>query len=66
MSLFQLENRHQNCFPNWCLVLSVRTIPIDSVIVTENWVAADLEIVDETASKADAWLCMHAQSLLTR
>jgi hypothetical protein len=66
MSLFQLENRHQNCFPSWCLVLSVRTIPIDSVIVTENWVAADLEIVDETASKADAWLCMHTQSLLTR
>ena len=44
----------------------MRTIPVDSVIVTENGVVADLEIVDETASEADAWLRMRAQSLLTR
>ena len=44
----------------------MRTIPVDSVIVSENEVAAALEIVDETTSKADAWLHMHAQSLLTR
>jgi len=42
MSLFQLENHHQNFFPSRCLDLSVRTIPIDSVIVTENRVAAAL------------------------
>ena len=44
----------------------MRTIPVDSVIVTEHEVAAALEIVDETASEADAWLRMHAQSFLTR
>ena len=48
------------------LDLSVRKIPGDSVIVTENGVAAALEIVNETASKADAWIRMRAQSLLTR
>jgi hypothetical protein len=46
--------------------LSVRTIPGDSVIITENGVAAALEIVDETASPADALFRMRAQSLLTR
>jgi hypothetical protein len=66
MSLYQLKNHHQNCFPSWCLVLSVRTIPVDSIIVTENVVAADLEIVAETASQAEARFSMHAQSLLTR
>ena len=48
------------------LDLSVRTIPVDSVIVTENGVAAALYIVDETASPADALFRMRAQSLLTR
>jgi len=43
----------------------VRTIPVDSVIVTEHGVAA-LEIVDETAAPADALFRMRAQSLLTR
>ena len=62
MSLFQLKNHHQNFFPSWCLDLSVRTIPVDSVIVTENGVAAALEIVDKTASPADALFCMRAQS----
>jgi hypothetical protein len=66
MSLFQLENHHQNFFPSWCVELSMRTIPSDSVIVTENGVAAALEIVDETASPADALFHMCAQSLLTR
>jgi hypothetical protein len=40
--------------------LSVRTIPVDSLILTENGVAAALEIVDETASAVDAWFCMRA------
>jgi len=44
----------------------MRTIPVDSVIVSENEVAAALEIVDETTSPADDWFHMHAQSLLTR
>jgi hypothetical protein len=44
----------------------MRTIPVDSVIVTENGVAGAFEIVDETASPADAWFRMRAQSLLTR
>jgi hypothetical protein len=66
LSLFQLENHHENFFPSWCLDLSVRKIPVDSVIVTKNGVAAALEIVDETASPADALFRMRAQSLLTR
>jgi len=32
----------------------MRTIPVDSVIATENGVAAALEIVAETASPAEA------------
>jgi hypothetical protein len=66
MTLFQLENHHQNFFPSRCLDLSVRTIPGDSVIVTEYGVVAALEIADETASPADALFRMRAQSLLTR
>jgi hypothetical protein len=44
----------------------MRTIHVDSIIITENGVAAALEIVDETTSPVDAWLRMRAQSLLTR
>jgi hypothetical protein len=44
----------------------VRTILVDSVIVPENGVAVALEIVDETASPADGWLHMRAQSVVTR
>jgi len=44
----------------------MRTIPVDSVIVTENGVSAAFEIVDETASPDDAWFRMRAQSLSTR
>jgi hypothetical protein len=46
--------------------LSLHTFPVDSVIVTENRVAAALEIVDKTDSPADDWFSMRAQSLLTR
>ena len=46
--------------------LSVRTIPGDLVIVTENGVAAALENFDETASPSDALFRMRAHSLLTR
>jgi hypothetical protein len=66
MSLFQLENHHQNFFPSRCMDLSVRTIPGDLVIVNENGVAAALEIVDEIASPSDALFRLRAQSLLTR
>jgi len=41
-------------------------IPVDSIIVTENGVAADLEIVAETASPAEARFCTRAQCLMTR
>jgi hypothetical protein len=41
-------------------------IPIDSIIVTENGVAADMEIIAETASPAEARFSMRAWSLLTR
>jgi hypothetical protein len=44
----------------------VRTIPGDSVNVTENIVAAALEIIAETASPAEARFRTCAQSLLTR
>jgi hypothetical protein len=36
----------------------MRTIPVDSVIVNENGLAAAFEIVHETPSPADAWLRM--------
>jgi len=48
------------------LDLSVRTIPVDSVIVNENIVAAALEIIAENASLAEARFRTRAQSLLTR
>jgi hypothetical protein len=41
-------------------------IPVDSIIVTENWVAADLEIIAETASPAEVRFRTRAQCLMTR
>jgi len=66
MSLYQLENHHQNCFPSWRLVSSACTFPVDSVIITENIVANDSEIINETAYTAKAWIFPCTQSLLTR
>ena len=50
-------NLHRNCFPSWSFDSSARTIPIDSVIVTEYCVADDWEIINKSASIADAWIC---------
>jgi len=41
----------------WRMDSSAHTTPVDSEIVNENWVATDLEIVIETASRNDAWIC---------
>jgi hypothetical protein len=35
----------------------MHTVPVDSVIVTENIVADALEIINETAYTAEAWIC---------
>jgi hypothetical protein len=35
---------------------SASTTPVDSEIVNENWVASDLEIINEGASKGNAWI----------
>jgi len=40
--------------------------PIDSEIVNENWVAADSEIITETASTGDKWIHQRTKPLLTR
>jgi hypothetical protein len=36
--------------------LSARTAPVDSEIVNKNGFAADLEIINETTSKGEAWI----------
>jgi hypothetical protein len=61
-----LWNRHRHCFPSWHSVLSVHTVPVKSVIVTENWVAEDSEIITETPFTADPWIALRTQSRLTR
>jgi hypothetical protein len=40
--------------PQLTLVLSVRTVSVDSVIITENRVADDSEIINETAYTVEA------------
>jgi hypothetical protein len=42
------------------------TPPVASEIVKANLVAADSEILNEIASKVDAWIRQHAQPLLTQ
>jgi len=37
--------------------LSTPTATVDSEIVKENYVDADSEIVNETTSTGDAWIC---------
>jgi len=44
----------------------MRTITVDSIIVTENEVAASMEIIAETAFPAEARFSTRAQSLFTR
>jgi hypothetical protein len=50
----QLENHHRNCFPSWHFVSSEHTVLVDLVIVTENRVAHDSEIINETAYIVEA------------
>jgi len=40
----------------WRMDLSVHTPPVESEIVKANLVAADLEVLNEIASKVDAWI----------
>jgi hypothetical protein len=47
------------------LVLYARTIPVDSVIITENSVADDLKIINEIAYTAEASIHPRTQSMLT-
>ena len=44
----------------------MRTVPIDSIIVTENRLADDSEIINKTAYTAEAWIRPCTESLLTR
>jgi hypothetical protein len=62
----RLRNHQRDFLHRWCLVSSARTVPVDSVIVTENWVADDLEIITETLSTAEAWIGLRTQSQVTR
>ena len=65
LSRCRLKNHHQNYFPSWRLVSSAHTIPVVLVIITEN-LADDLEIINETASRVDAWIGQRTQSQLTQ
>jgi hypothetical protein len=62
----RLENCHWNCFPSWHLVSSAHTVPVVSVIITENYVADDSDIINETSFIADACIGQRTQSQLTR
>jgi hypothetical protein len=42
----------------------VHAAPVDSEKVNENGVGADCEIINETTSKGDAWICQLTQPLL--
>jgi hypothetical protein len=44
----------------------VLAAPVDSEIVNENWATTVSEIVNETDSKADAWIRQLPQPLLTQ
>jgi hypothetical protein len=39
--------------------------PVESEIVKENWVTADLVFITETVFRADAWIRQYTQPLLT-
>jgi hypothetical protein len=66
MSPCQLINHQLDFQHSRSMNSSPHTVHVDSEIDTENWVAADSKIVIETASPADAWFRLRAQSLLTR
>jgi hypothetical protein len=44
--------------------LLAHTTPVESEIVTENWVAIASKIVTETASTGDLWFCKRTQPLV--
>jgi hypothetical protein len=55
LSRYRLRIHHRNWFPSWHMDLLVHTTFFDSGIVNESLVTADLKIITETASRADAW-----------
>jgi hypothetical protein len=65
LSRCRLINRQGDCLPSWRLDSSTYTVPVDSEIITESGVAADSENINDSASKADAWIRQRTKSLLT-
>jgi hypothetical protein len=65
MSRCRLRNLHLNTFAFEGVYSEVLAAPVDSENVNENRVCADWEIVNETTSKGDAWICQGAQPRLT-
>jgi hypothetical protein len=54
----------QNNFWRWCVDSSTPPALVDPEIVNENRVAADSEIITESASKDDAWIRKRSKALL--
>jgi hypothetical protein len=46
--------------------LTAQTTLVELEMVTENSVAADLEIINETASEGDTWIRQRTQPVLTK
>jgi hypothetical protein len=62
----QLRNHHLKTFQRRRMDSEVLAAPVDSEIVNENWATTVSEIVNETDSKADAWIRQLPQPLLTQ
>jgi len=64
LSRRQLRIHHRNTFQRWRVDSEVLAAPVDWKKVNENWVAADSEIIIETALKGDTWIRKCSQPLL--
>jgi hypothetical protein len=64
LSRCRLKNPHRNTFQRWNVHSEALAAPVDSEKVNENWVGTDWEIINETYSKGDVWICDCTQPLL--
>ena len=61
LSRYQLRNHQWNYFHGWQMDSLAHTAPVDLEIINEIWVVVDSEIVNKTASMADAWIRQRTQ-----
>jgi hypothetical protein len=57
----RLRNHQRDCLPSWSLDSSAHTVPVDSGNITESWVAADSETLNNSAPSLMRWF-VRAQS----